>query len=68
MGLDQAEATAVRMIMEAQYWSICRGDTSIFARLRAEGIDPDEYITFFSLRAWGRMKSGNLVTQDVSVP
>jgi phospholipase D1/2 len=51
--------------MECQYASICRGDHSIFARLRREGIDPDEYIAFFGLRAWGKLSSGALTTESV---
>lgn len=51
--------------MECQNYSICRGEFSIFARLRREGIDPDEYITFFSLRGWGKLSSGALTTEAV---
>lgn len=51
----EAEGTSVRLIMQCQYRSICRGDSSIFGRLRAAGIDPEEYIQFFSLRQWGKI-------------
>lgn len=53
------------MIMEAQARSMYRGEKSIFARLRRAGIDPAEYVNFFSLRAWGKMQSGQLSSQDV---
>lgn len=53
MPLDSPDAAAVRMIMEAQARSIFRGEHSVFSRLRREGVDPDKYINFFSLRAWG---------------
>lgn len=66
MSLDQADASSVRLITNAQFFSISAGDGSVFGRLRAEGIEPDNYISFFSLRAWGQMQSGKLVTQDVS--
>lgn len=51
--------------MECQNRTICRGEHSIFARLRREGIDPDEYITFFGLRGWGKLSSGTLTTEAV---
>lgn len=51
----EAEGTSVRLIMECQYRSICRGEQSIFGKLRAAGIDPEEYIQFFSLRQWGKI-------------
>lgn len=54
--------------MECQFASICRGEKSIFARLRREGIDPDEYISFFGLRGWGKLSSGALTTEAVSRP
>ncbi|GAA5854566.1 hypothetical protein JCM8547_004887 [Rhodosporidiobolus lusitaniae] len=65
--LDHSEAGSVRLIMECQYASICRGDHSIFARLRREGIDPDEYISFFGLRAWGKLSSGALTTESTYI-
>ncbi|GAA5822012.1 hypothetical protein JCM11251_004824 [Rhodosporidiobolus azoricus] len=65
--LDHSEASSVRLIMECQYASICRGDHSIFARLRREGIDPDEYIAFFGLRAWGKLSSGALTTESTYI-
>ncbi|GAA5971879.1 hypothetical protein JCM11641_001553 [Rhodosporidiobolus odoratus] len=65
--LDHSDASSVRLIMECQYASICRGEKSIFARLRREGIDPDEYITFFGLRAWGKLSSGALTTESTYI-
>ena len=65
--IDAAEAGSVRLIMECQFKSICRGEQSIFARLRREGIDPDEYITFFGLRGWGKMPNGALTTESVYI-
>ena len=49
------EASSVRLIMQCQYRSINRTETSIYSRLRARGITPEDYITFYSLRAWGKI-------------
>ncbi|KPV77397.1 uncharacterized protein RHOBADRAFT_23904 [Rhodotorula graminis WP1] len=65
--LDHSEASSVRLIMECQFRTICRGEHSIFARLRREGIDPDEYITFFGLRAWGKLSNGALTTESTYI-
>jgi len=67
MPMDSPDAGAVRMIMEAQARSMYRGEHSVFARLRRAGIEPAEYINFFSLRAWGKMQSGHLVSQDIYI-
>ncbi|KAI9891515.1 MAG: Phospholipase D1 [Vezdaea aestivalis] len=55
--VDEQDGTSVRLIMQCQFYSICRGETSIFAKLRAHGIEPEDYIQFFSLRSWGRIGS-----------
>ncbi|KAI0007447.1 phospholipase D [Xylariaceae sp. FL0662B] len=66
--VDQAEGTSVRLIMQFQYRSICRGPNSIFSRLQAVGIDPEDYIQFFSLRQWGHIGSHNqLVTEQLYI-
>ncbi|KAI5962196.1 SPO14 [Candida pseudojiufengensis] len=66
--VDQAEGSSVRVIMQCQYMSISIGDTSIFAKLRRKGIDPDDYIQFFSLRKWGRIGSQrSLVTEQLYI-
>ena len=65
--VDSPDASSVRLIVDCQNKSICRGAHSIFARLRKEGIDPDDYITFFSLRSWGKFKSGNLTTEQLYI-
>ncbi|MBW0478538.1 hypothetical protein O181_018253 [Austropuccinia psidii MF-1] len=65
--LNEDAAGSVRLIVECQNRSICRGETSIFGRLRAEGIDPNDYITFFSLRGWGKLKTGQLTTEGVYI-
>lgn len=48
-------ATGTRAIMDYQYKSICRGEDSIFGRIRAEGVDPEKYLFFFNLRSYDRV-------------
>lgn len=42
--------------MHFQYMSISRGGNSIIERLTRAGIDPSEYIDWYSLRNWGRIR------------
>lgn len=66
--VEQPEGSSVRLIMQCQYWSICRGETSIFGRLRAHGIDPTDYIEFYSLRTWSRIgRFQSLVTEQLYI-
>lgn len=66
--VDEPEGTSVRLIMQCQFRSICRGDASIFGRLRAQGIEPEEYVQFYSLRAWGRIGPKKmLVTEQLYI-
>lgn len=66
--VDSEGGTSVRLIMQCQYRSICRGESSIFGRLRALGIDPQEYIQFFSLRTWGKIgDQRRLVTEQLYI-
>ncbi|PCH02254.1 Phospholipase D family [Penicillium occitanis (nom. inval.)] len=66
--VDSEGGTSVRLIMQCQYRSICRGETSIFGRLRAEGIEPEDYIQFFSLRTWGKIGlNKQLVTEQLYI-
>lgn len=41
--------------MYYQYISICSGKNSIVEKLKAAGINPDEYIRFYSLRSYDRI-------------
>ncbi|KAJ4265526.1 Phospholipase D1 [Fusarium torreyae] len=65
--VDEQEGTSVRLILMCQYASICRGDQSIFGRLSAVGIEPEDYIGFFSLRQWGIMSNDVLVTEQLYI-
>lgn len=66
--VDKPDGSSVRVVMQCQYMSISRGSSSLFAKLRKYGIDPDNYIQFFSLRKWGRIgKDRNLVTEQLYI-
>lgn len=66
--VDQADGSSVRLIMQCQFRSISRGDGSIFSRLRREGIEPEDFVTFYSLRAWGKIgPNKNLVTEQLYI-
>lgn len=65
--LDRTEASSVRMIMQAQYTSLCRGPSSILGVLRSHGIhDPSEYISFFGLRTHAKLGT-KYVTEQVYI-
>ncbi|KIP01912.1 hypothetical protein PHLGIDRAFT_96565 [Phlebiopsis gigantea 11061_1 CR5-6] len=65
--VDHSDASAIRIILECQNRTLCRGPNSIFARLRKEGIDPDDYISVFSLRNWGKLRGDVLATEQVYI-
>lgn len=66
--VDQQDGTSVRLIMQCQFRSICRGEASIFGRVRAQGIEPEDYIQFYSLRAWGKIgPTKQLVTEQLYI-
>ena len=66
--VDAQDGTSIRLIMQCQYRSICRGEASIFGRLRAQGIEPEDYIQFYSLRSWGRIgPTKQLVTEQLYI-
>lgn len=66
--VDNQDGTSIRLIMQCQFRSICRGESSIFGRLRAEGIEPEDYIQFYSLRSWGKIgPNKSLVTEQLYI-
>jgi len=66
--VDAPDGTSVRLIMQCQFRSICRGEGSIFGRLRNENIDPDDYVSFYSLRSWGKIGPKKmLVTEQLYI-
>ena len=66
--VDSEGGTSVRLIMQYQYRSICRGESSIFGRLKSQNIEPEDYIQFYSLRAWGKIgPKQHLVTEQLYI-
>ncbi|KAG8968175.1 Phospholipase D1 [Tulasnella sp. 425] len=65
--IDHNDASSIRLIVELQNRSICRGPHSIFSRLRKEGIEPNDYISFFSLRGWGKLENNTMTTEQVYI-
>jgi phospholipase D1/2 len=65
--VDEQEGTSVRLILMCQYASICRGEQSIFGRLKAADIEPEDYISFYSLRQWGIMSNDVLATEQLYI-
>lgn len=66
--VDSQDGTSIRLIMQCQFRSINRGEASIFGRLRAQGIEPEDYIQFYSLRAWGKIgPNKQLVTEQLYI-
>ncbi|KAG0206299.1 hypothetical protein BGX28_002245 [Mortierella sp. GBA30] len=53
-----SDAGTLRKVMHFQYVSICRGGNSVIEQVAAHGIDPDQYIGFFGLRSFDRIKHG----------
>lgn len=51
-----SDAGTVRLVMHFQYASISRGENSIVEKLKAAGIEPDQYIQWYSLRNWDKLK------------
>jgi phospholipase D1/2 len=62
--VEQEGGTSVRLIMQYQYRSICRGESSIFGRLKAQGIEPQDYVRFYALRTWGKIGSKKLLVTE----
>lgn len=62
--VHETDGTSVRLIMECQFRSICRGSTSIWGRLLDRGIEPIDYIEFYSLRSWGKIGPNKALTTE----
>ena len=66
--IDSPDGSSLRLIMYAQYYSLFRGDTSIFGRLRRADIDPEDYINVYGLRGWGKIgDQEQIVTEQVYI-
>ncbi|KAL6990016.1 Phospholipase D zeta 1, partial [Sarracenia purpurea var. burkii] len=68
-GVDDSGAAAVRSIMHWQYRTICRGQNSILHNLYdVLGPKMHDYISFYGLRAYGRLfEGGPVATSPVYV-
>ncbi len=53
--LRESAAAGTRAIMDYQFKSMCRGEDSIYERVKAQGVDPTKHIFFFNLRSYDRM-------------
>ncbi|CAG8454479.1 1850_t:CDS:10 [Ambispora gerdemannii] len=53
--VDSKDAGTLRLVMNYQYKSICRGGYSILEEIRKANVDPSKYIAFFSLRNYDRV-------------
>ncbi|KAG8529455.1 uncharacterized protein KY384_006092 [Bacidia gigantensis] len=66
--VDNQDGSSIRLIMQCQFRSICRGEASIFGRVRAAGFEPEDYIQFYSLRSWGKIgPQKQLVTEQLYI-
>lgn len=62
--VDAQDGTSVRLIMQCQFRSICRGESSIFQRLTNAGVNPHDYVRFYSLRQWGKIGPQKCLTTE----
>lgn len=53
--LASKEASAARNVMHFQYITISRGGNSIMEKLKEAGIEPSDYIGWYSLRNWDKL-------------
>lgn len=64
-GVDDSGAASVRSIMHWQYRTICRGQSSILHNLYdVLGPKTHDYISFYGLRAYGRLYGGGPVASS----
>ncbi|GBC05685.1 hypothetical protein RclHR1_06370012 [Rhizophagus clarus] len=65
--LNSSDAGTIRMVMHWQYMSICRGGKGILEKLSETGINPEKYITFYSLRGYDKVHHINNTSEDKSL-
>ncbi|CAG8464425.1 6353_t:CDS:10 [Acaulospora morrowiae] len=53
--LKSKDAGTIRMVMHWQYVSICRDGKSVLEKISSFGINPEDYISFFALRNYGKI-------------
>lgn len=57
-------AMGTRAIMDYQYKSIHRGEHSIFAQIKAQGVDPKEHVFIFNLRSYDRLNKTEAIEKQ----
>ena len=62
-----SKAALLRVQIHWQFMTISRGGGSIYEQLREKGINPEEYIQFFSLRNHARMMNGQPATELIYI-
>ncbi|CEP13648.1 hypothetical protein [Parasitella parasitica] len=66
--LATKDAAAARNVMHFQYLTISRGGNSIMEKLREAGIEPSDYIGWYSLRNWDKLVPPESHSTPVSSP
>ncbi|KAI9473922.1 MAG: hypothetical protein EXX96DRAFT_488418 [Benjaminiella poitrasii] len=66
--LASTDASSARTVMHFQYITISRGSNSIVEKLKQIGIDPDQYISWFSLRNYGKIKVASVSSSSPFSP
>lgn len=59
--VHEATAATLRLIVHWQKITINKGESSMFGILKAAGVDPSMYISFCSLRTYGRLGEGPML-------
>ncbi|RIA88728.1 hypothetical protein C1645_725752 [Glomus cerebriforme] len=65
--LNSSDAGTIRMVMHWQYMSICRGGKGILEKLSEAGINPEKYISFYSLRGYDQIYDNKNTSEDESL-
>ncbi|KAJ9060903.1 hypothetical protein DSO57_1026038 [Entomophthora muscae] len=66
--LHDSSANTIRLVMQWQYQSICRGKESIMGQLQEAGIEPSDYIRFHGLRNYDLIPQSHLHHPDALAP
>lgn len=60
-----SESPSIRRVLFYEYRCINRGSQSLFYNLLRKGINPDDYVHFFGLRAWEPLSFGSSKAAEV---
>lgn len=61
------KSAIIRIQLHWQYMTICRGGNSIYEVLRRKGINPEEYIQFYSIRQHHKMMNDEPETEIIYI-